>query len=285
MPDVDVMPTQQAATVEPVQAPVEPPQEPVQAVEPIEPVQEPVEPQLQRYVLRVDGKDVEVDESEIKELAQKGFSFNQRMQAIAEMERANQQKLQLADGLLNSPEATKFVLAKQLGYDPNMVLGNVQPPDPSWRETYPEQFGRAQAQYELAQNQRQAFESTVSNMLALNAQSANDAVFQKARLENNLDDTQYQQVRNFVTQRFRPNPNGMFSAEDVNLATMALFGRDRIASEKLKNSQNIQQTIKQAGSTRGQVSQRPENISPQSKEAREYKEFVERASRGWTAKG
>jgi hypothetical protein len=77
----------------------------------------------------------------------------------------------------------------------------------------------------------------------------------------------------------------MYSSEDVNFAVMALYGRDKIASAKLTNSQNIQQTIKSAANARGQVSQRPENISPLSKEAREYKEFVERASKGWAAKG
>ena len=97
-----VVPTQEAV---PALEPVAPTVEPVQAVEvvPTEPVE------LRRYTLKVDGKDVEVDENELIELGQKGFHFDSRMQSLSAVEKQRAQNDQIAQAVLQNP-----VLAKAL---------------------------------------------------------------------------------------------------------------------------------------------------------------------------
>lgn len=283
MQDTPEAPTPAAETEATVETPVaETPVETPEAPEtPPETPEAPVE--TKKWKLKVSGQDIEVeDEAELIALAQKGFDYDKRVQSLSALEKANLQKLQLADQLMTNQSAVKYALAQQLGYDPRMVLEEIPAPDPQYRETNPEWFGRQQAIFELARDQKQKFEAAIQGMVSLNAQTSNMAVFEKARLDNNLSDEQFQNVQAFVSQRMRPNQMGFFSSEDVDYAVMALYGKERIASEKLKQATKIQNTIKQATTPRATPVKPPKgDLSPEEKDSSEFKKHVQERSGGW----
>lgn len=296
MPEVESTPTPQDGVVEehvetpPEQTPEETPAEsPTEETPPETPSEEevPVAPtEGKKWTLKVDGQDVEVqDEQELLTLAQKGLGADRRFQSVSEWEKANQQKLQLADQFLSNPNAVKFAIAQQLGYDPNMVLGNVQPPDPNTREMYPEEYGRRQAYYELAQQQKAQFDNALSGIITLNAQSANNAVFSKTRLKYNLTDAQDQNLRNFIQTRFRPNEGGFFTEQDAEAAVMALYGQEIIGREKLQQTTKIQNTIKNSKPRSAVPRKAVEELPADVKEARSFKEYTQEAQKGGWTKG
>ena len=218
------------------------------------------------------------------EFLQKGVDYGKKSQAIAEWEKANQQKLQFADQLMSDPNTVKLIVAKQLGYDPNMVLGNIQPPNEAMKEMYPDLYYQQQALYNVAQSQRQAFDGAFSSLINLNAQSTNNAIFEKARITNDLNDSEYETVKNFVVQNFRANPAGMYSDQQIQAAVKATV--DRTASEKLKTANRVQQTLKKAASgTSPKVSAniKQEKVSDEVAEARRFKEVAQSIS-AWKPK-
>lgn len=282
-PQEPVVPTEPSpqGTTEPIepQEPQEPtePQEPVEP--PVEPPEPPPEPVKKKYTMKVDGRDEEFEwtDEELLEQARKGVGFTKKTQALSEWEKANQQKLQLADQLMGNPNTVRYLMAQQLGYDPQMVLGNPQAPDPSWREQYPDQYWQQKAYYDTAVTQKQAFDNAFNSIVSLNAQSANSALFEKARIQNNLSDSEYQSVRSYVDQNMRANQAGMYSDAQIQGAIRAVV--DRSASEKLETANRVQQTLKKAAtssSPQKQIPQRQEKLSKKEKDEREYNEYVQK---------
>jgi len=246
---------------------------------------EEAQPEVPKHKIKWQGQEVEVDESELVELAQKGFDYTKKMQSYSELEKANQQKLQLADQFLSNPNAVKYAVAQQLGYDPNMVMGNLKPPDPNIREIYPEQYGREEAYYQLASQQKAQFENALNGMMALNTQSVNNAVLQKARLEHELNDEQFNTVQQFLTGRVRPNQAGFYTTEDVDYVVRALYGEQKKASALLNQTTKIQKIIKES-KPRSPVPQRAvEDVPSDVKSARDYKKWTQDMQGGWTKKG
>jgi hypothetical protein len=175
-------------------------------------------------------------------------------------------------------DTAKLILAKRLGYDPSAVIGNPQPPDPSWREMYPEQYFQLLADYNTAVRQKQAFETAYSSIVTLNAQSANNAVFEKARITNDLNDSEYQAVKQFALENMRPNQAGMYSDAQIQAAVKATV--DRSASQKLETANKTQQILKRAaqGSPKKTVTTKQEPLSDEVKEARRFKEVAQSLS-------
>lgn len=236
------------------------------------------------YLLKtvVDGQeevwDLKDEERRAKaiEFIQKGVDYGKRQQGLSEWEKANQQKLQMADQLMSDPNTIRFIIAKQLGYDPNMVLGNPQPPDPNLRDTNPDVFWQQHFYYDQAQKQKTAFDTAVNGMITVNAQTANNAMFEKTRIQNNLSETEYQAVRNFVSQNMLANPTGMYSETQIGAALKAVV--DRTASDKLTTANRVQQTLKKAAGTQPQkqITQRQEKLTEQQKKDREFLDYVQR---------
>ena len=236
-------------------------------------------PESKKFKLKINGQEEEWDEAKVIEFAQKGVDYGKKSQAIAEWEKANQQKLQFADQLMSDPNTVKLIVAKQLGYDPNMVLGNIQPPNEAMKEMYPDLYYQQQALFNVAQSQRQAFDGAFSSLINLNAQSTNNAIFEKARITNDLNDLEYETVKNFVTQNFRANPAGMYSDQQIQAAVKATV--DRTASEKLKTANRVQQTLKKAASgtsPKTPANNKQEKVSDEVAEARRFREVAQSIS-------
>lgn len=244
-----------------------------------------VQPELPKWKLKHGGEEIEVDENEVRNLAQQGLDYTKKMQSLSAVEKSRALESQLAQAVMGNPILAKAALLGQAGLPVEQLLTDPVLPNEAYRETYPDVYNQQVAQYNTHMQIKKAADTIFNALQAQSVQSNNQGVLERARLENNLDDGQFQQVQGFVFNRMRPNQSGMYSSEDVNYAVMALYGRDKIASEKLTQANKIQQTIKSASTQRGQVAQKPENLSPMSKEAREYKEYVERASKGWASKG
>jgi len=245
---------------------------------------EEAQPDAPKRKITWQGQEVEVDESELVELAQKGFDYTKKMQSYSELEKANQQKIQLAEQLMSNPNAVKYAIAQQLGYDPNMVMGDVQAPDPSLQDQYPEQYGRQQAYFELASQQKQVFENAVNSMINLNTQSVNSAVLHKAKLQHELSEEQFNQVQTFLTNRVKPNQAGFYSSEDVDYVVRALYGEEKKASALLNQANKIQKTIQKATSP-ARVSKRAvEEVPSDVKDARGFKQWTQDAQGSWTKK-
>lgn len=236
-------------------------------------------PEPKKYKLKINGQEEEWDEAKVIEFAQKGADYGRKMQSISEWEKGKQQQLQLAEQIMADPIAVKSMIARQLGYDPNMVMGNIQPPDPSWKEMYPEQYGRQVAIYELAQQQKQVFENAVQGIITANAQSANTAAFEKARITHELNDAEFAQVRQFVNENMRPNQAGMYSEAQIQAAVRATV--DRSATEKLNTANRVQQNLKKAANSapKKPANQRQEKVSDEVLEARRFKEVAQSLSR------
>lgn len=212
------------------------------------------------------------------EFIQKGVDYGKNKQSLTAWEQANQQKLQIADQLMSDPNTIRLIMAKQLGYDPNVVLGNPQPPDPNLRETYPDLYWQQHAYHEQAVRQKTAFDTALNGMITLNAQTANNALFERARIQNNLSETESQAVRNFVIENMRSNPAGMYSDAQIQAGMKAVV--DRSASERLNTANRVQQTLKKAAGTQPQkqIPQRQEKLTDQQKEDKGYLEYVQRFS-------
>jgi len=116
-----------------------------------------------------------------------------------------------------------------------------------------------------------------TNQFILNTvQVNNNAAFEKARVKHELTDEQHRQVGQFVQERLRPNQLGMYTEQDVDYAVNALFGAERMASEKLKTANNINKTI-QRGSKQVPIratSTKTEQVPKDVQSAREYGDFV-----------
>ena len=276
-------PVAEVAPEQPVETPAETPaEEQVPEGDTAEPEVTAEDPYLLKTV--VDGQeevwDLKDEERRAKaiEFIQKGVDYGKKQQSLTAWEVANQQKLQMADQLLSDPNTIRLIVARQLGYDPNMVLGNPQPPDPNLRDTNPDVFWQQHFYYEQARSQKTAFETAVNGMITVNAQTANNALFERARIQNNLSEAEYQSVKNFVSENMRANPAGMYSDSQVGAAMKAVV--DRTASDKLTTANRVQQTLKKAAGTQPQkqIPQRPEKLTDQQKEDRRLLEMVKQFS-------
>ena len=237
----------------------------------------PVQNAPKSWKIKRGEEEVELTEEQLIENAQKGFDYTQKTQAVSEWEKARQQQIQVAEMLTQNPAAIKAAVAQQYGYDPMMVTTEAVPPDESFRETYPDFYWQQKARYEVHKEQKARFDQTVTMLMNTMSQSNNTALLEKNRIANELNEAEYGQVVQFVNENMRPNQMGMFSERQIEAAVKAVVGGQRESRSKLKTANNIQKTLQKAATSavaKKPVSQRPEKLSDEEKEAREYKEYT-----------
>lgn len=260
---------QEPTPVEPQEPPVQGTAEPQQQAEPQEPPvaqepkSEPTEPQEpapepKKYVLKVDGEDIEKTEEEIQELARQGLKFTHKMQQLSEYEKQVQTQVQLAKAVQADPTYAKAQIARQMGYqDPSFLFSNPQPP-PEWlKEQNPQQYYEHLSYYNEMLRAKVVVDTAYTNYMGAAAQGANSTLFSQVALEKGLDENQKNELASFIQTNFRPDATGMYSKEIAESAYWAKFGRDAGAKAKIQNTNNIQKTIKKAASANTSTSTRP----------------------------
>jgi hypothetical protein len=241
-----------------------------------EPVQEQPQVEVKKYKIKVDGQEEEHDENELIELAQKGVAFSKKQQALADMEKAQQFKTQAFDQLVNDPSIMKAMFARQMGVDPAVVLQNLQPPDPAYKDTNPEWYYPAQSKYEIAMGQRQAVEQGVNAFIKQSSDATNVQLVARTKLKHDLNDQQANEVANFVNSRLKPGMFGMYSEADMDTAVAALYGKQRQEQDKLQTANNIRETIKRGVQSQPAraTSQRKEELPQDVAEGRNFLNFI-----------
>lgn len=237
-------------------------------------------PEPKKYKLKVRGEEIEADENEVVEYAQKGIDYQRRTQALSEIEKANQLKLQVFDQLASNPEVMKMVFAQSQGFDPSLVMDNPQPPPEALRDYSPEYYYDQLANYKVRTQQKQALENATQAYLRQTSVINNGALFEKARIESDLNETEFQEVTRFVQNNIMPNSLGLYSEKQLEAAVAAVVGKGRIESDRLKQANKIQAKIQQAKPspkpTRAKAPEPPDD--PKVQDAIAYKEYVKQFS-------
>ena len=233
-----------------------------------------------KWKIKHDGKEVELEESELIENAQKGFDYSRKTQSLAELEKANSQKLQLFDQLTQNPVLWKMAMAQNMGYDPALVTANPQQPDPSLESYNPVLYGRQMSEYEQQIRGKQAVDIALQNYINQATAVNNNALFEKGKIVHNLNDAENQQVVGFMQQQMRPNQMGMYSEQQLEYAVNAVLGKGRISEAKLKTTENIQQIIKKAVTGAPPASTKTKTEEPAQTKAREHLEYVKSLQKG-----
>jgi hypothetical protein len=280
-------------TMEPTTEPVVPTTEPV--VEPtVEPVvegqasstTEPIEPTQvdpnEQFIIKtvVDGQEQTFDirdaeqRKSLQENAQKGFHYNKKMQSLSEWEKANQAQVQFNQGILNNPQMLEISVAQQNGLDPSSLYGELKPPDTGLYETNPQLYFQMDLDYRTKMWQRNQIKTMTEAYGKMQADINNNALFERARIEHELSDIEFNQVKTFLTMNFRPNNYNMFTKEQMDVASSAIVGKSRQATQQMNTISKIDKSIKQASSAPGNVSVRNHAIAPSQKDTDDFHKFV-----------
>ena len=231
------------------------------------------------YKIKVDGEDVEIkSDNELRELAQKGMHYTKKMQNLSEVEKNSAQQRQFVDQLSANPKVFEMLVAQNLGTDPSLVFRTPTPPNESLKDFDPVGYGRQVQMYENELRQKQLIENTVPLVIKGQVDATNNVVFQRGAITHDLNDSQKAEVQQFIQTRFRPNPMGMFSDDDVKNAVNLLYGSKKSEQEKLKSSENFNKKLKQLSKdSPGKSTSQRSNKEKESPEAA-YLRYIEETS-------
>lgn len=280
--ETEVQPTEEAATetTETEEQPkgtaevTEGAQEPTQTEEPLPPPP----PEKKKFVLKVDGQDVEKEYTEDEERAelQKAIAFSKKQQALSEMEKTYQQDLSIAQQVKTDPTFMKAQLARLQGYEPGIVFANPTPP-PDWlKEMNPDAWAQAKAEHDFTVRAKSSIDQAYNSYVQMTSETNNRTVFEKAKMHFDLSDDQFNRLNAHVRNKVMPDRMGLYSFEDVETQYWALFGRENAAAEKLKTSESITASL-QRGAKRTPAKPsgtKPDKLPPDVEEARAYHNFV-----------
>lgn len=229
---------------------------------------------------KVDGQEVVWDirdpeqRKQLSANARQGFHYSKKLQALSEAEKANEGWTQLGRAAVSNPAFLQAMMAEKLGYGPEVLYGPTQPP-PDWmREQDPNAYADALASHKESIRARAIIDRSVETYLGQVSSSTNQILFDRVKLQQELSDAEAKTLRQYVEAKIKPNNLGVFEAQDVENAYWALFGRQRMASEKLKTSEQIKKTIQQAATPQSATSVKPERLTKKQKEDRGFVDYV-----------
>jgi len=243
------------------------------------------EEQANPFLIRtkVDGEDREFDLSnedtlkEVQETLSKGYGYTGKMQKLSESEKSNEAWINLGKSVANDPFFVKHSLAQQMNIDPSVLYANPQQP-PEWLKTEnPEQYADALAAYKQTMLSKQIIDQASESYTKQMAQTNNQMVLDKARLEHDMSEDEFRQVQNYVTTKIQPGQNGMYDASDVKSAFWALYGEKRAGQQRLDTSETIRKTIQTANREAGagkSTPQRPERLTKKQKDDKAFTDFA-----------
>ena len=209
----------------------------------------------------------------LQENAQKGFGYTKKMQSLSEWEKANQSQLQFSQMIMNDPDILKISVARQNGLDPASLYGQLQMPDPSLVESNSVLYNQLLFDYQTKAWQRQQIENMTQAYGKIQADMNNSALFERARIEHELNDQEFNQVKTFLTMNFRPNNFNMYTKEQMDVAAGAIVGKTRQAQQQMTAIQKIDKSIKTASQPQtASVKVRP--VAPAKKDTDDFHRYV-----------
>lgn len=215
----------------------------------------------------------------LQENAQKGFHYNKKMQSMSEWDKANQAQIQFNQMIMNDPDILKISVARQNGLDPASLYGTLQVPDPSLQETNPMLYNQLVFDYQTKAWQREQIGKMTEAYGKMQADMNNNALFERARIEHELNDQEFNQVKTFLTMNFRPNSFNMFTKEQMDVAASAIVGKSRQAQQQINAISKIDKSIKQASQAPSNTSVRNRSIPPSQKDNDDFHKFVREKTR------
>lgn len=261
-----------------------------QVVEPVEPGQgetttEPTEPQQpdpnDQFLIKavVDGQEQVFDirdaeqRKQLQDNVQKGVHYTKKMKSVSEWEKANLAQTQFAQMIMGDPDILRISVARQNGLDPSALYGELKPPDPSLAEVNQPLYSQLFFEYQTKVWQRDQINKMTEAYGKMQSDMNNNALFERARIEHELTDLEFNQVKNFLQMNFKPNAFGMFSKEQMDVASDAVVGKNRQAQQQMNTIKKIDQSIKSASQTMN-TSVRTRSTLPEQKERDKFHDFV-----------
>lgn len=214
--------------------------------------------------------------------AQKGIGFTKKSQALSEWEKANEPMLNFAQQVLQDETMQKAIVAKQLGIDPSTAFVKTAPPDEYWKEANPQAYWAAYYQHERTANDQARLEQGLKQYKQGLSQNYNTALVEKARVKHDLTDKQANDVAQYVISNMRPNSLEMYSERQFDDAVSALYGREKMKQQAIKQSDNFNKTMKTIAKSTAPaktVKTVPPKVSKEVEAARSFKEYVKSVSK------
>ncbi|MBE3116857.1 hypothetical protein IMZ68_06595 [Candidatus Bathyarchaeota archaeon] len=234
-----------------------------------------------QYIFKmvVDGNEEVLDirnadqRKKLEENARQGIKFTKKMQSVAEWEKANQAQTQFNSMIMADPDILKISVAKQNGLDPSSLYGELKPPDPNLANVDPALYNQLAFEYQTRAWQRNQIETMTQAYGKMQSEMNNTALFERARIEHDLNDVEFNQVKTFLAMNVRPNNFGMFSREQMDFATSAIVGKSRQAQQQMNTIKKIDQSIKSAAQPMNS-SAKTRSVASSQKETEKFHDFV-----------
>lgn len=217
----------------------------------------------------------------LKEDAQKGIGFTKKSQALSDWQKANEPLLQFAQTAMQNEVMQKAIVATQLGINPEVAFVKSQPPHESWKEQDPQAYYEALYQHKKTVDDQQRLDAGLKQYKESLATNFNNALVEKAKVKHDLNDGNTREVINYIQENMRPNQLGMYSERQFDDAVTALYGREKMKQEKLKTSENFNNTLKKiAKNTTVAKTTKvvPPKVTGEVAEAKQFKDFVKSVS-------
>jgi len=215
----------------------------------------------------------------LQDNVQKGAHYTKKMQSMSEWEKANQSQIQFNQMIMNDPDILKISVARQNGLDPASLYGTLQAPDPSLAESNPSYYNQLVFDYQTKAWQRQQIENMTNAYGKMQADMNNNALYEKARIEHELNDNEFNQVKTFLVMNMKPNNFNMFTQEQMEVAASAIVGKSRQAQQQINAISKIDKSIKQASQAPSNTSVRNRSVAPSQRDTEDFHKFVREKTR------
>lgn len=207
--------------------------------------------QPKTYKLKHKGQEIEVSsEEELLALANKGLDYTKKTQALSEVEKALSAQAEQQKLLASNPNAVKLLLAQQANIDPKYLFLDIPQPHPELQQIDPQGYAQAWVDYQMGVKAKETIGNMLNVMLQNQAQQQNGAIIQRARLkyveDGEVGETQFNEMIEWAKNHVRPNTDGVYPSDTLDVAYKYLYGDKQMANEKLKISENIQKNLKEA---------------------------------------
>jgi hypothetical protein len=276
MADLNVE-TQESTVVEPVIEPIVEGQDTVTTETIAEQQPDPNEQFLIKTVIDGQEQVFDIRDAEqrkaLQDNAQKGAHYTKKMQSLSELEKANQAQVRFSQNIISDPDTLEILVAKENGLNPASLYGNPNPPNDAIKETDPIGYANQFFAYQTQLWERQKIKDLAKARGTQEASISNNALFEKARIESDLNDVEYTNVKNFMQINFRPNTYGMFSKEQLDAAIIAVTGKARSTQQQLSTIQKIDKSIRTASQPMN-VSQKVRSAPKEVEDRDKFHQFV-----------
>jgi hypothetical protein len=208
----------------------------------------------------------------LQDNVQKGIHYTKKMQSVSEWEKANQAQMQFGQSIVSDPDTLEILVAKENGLNPASLYGNPNPPSQAIAETNPVEYAQQLFAYQSMMWEREKIKALARAKGSQQASIANQAMYEKSRIENELTDQEYAQVIGYMN-NFRPNIYGMYSRDQMDAAVMFVTGKSKAAQREMNTISKIDRSIRTAAQTMS-TTQKLRTLPPVQAERDKFHDFV-----------